>query len=75
MKKSVKKLCTIVDNIQKVINQINAFENKEVSMVADKFVSLVHKIQDIVSLTSLAFEEESKTEVDLNWIWKDQEVQ
>ena len=39
-------------------------------MIADEFVSFVHKIQDVTSLSSLAFEEESKSEINLDWIWK-----
>ncbi len=42
-------------------------------MTADNFASFVHKIQDTVSLNMIAFEEESKSEVDLSWIWKDNE--
>ena len=41
-------------------------------MIADEFVGLVHKVQDVISLSSLAFDdEERKSEVDLDWIWKD----
>jgi len=40
-------------------------------MTANNFASFVHKIQDTVSLNMIAFEEESKSEVDLSWIWKD----
>ena len=40
--------------------------------MADEFVALVHKVQDVISLSSLAFDdEERKSEVDLDWIWKD----
>ncbi len=40
--------------------------------MADEFVALVHKVQDVISLSSLAFdEEERKSQVDLDWIWKD----
>jgi hypothetical protein len=39
-------------------------------MIADEFVSFVHNIQDVTSLSLLAFEEESKSEVNLDWIWK-----
>jgi hypothetical protein len=42
--------------------------------MADEFVKFVHKIQDIASLSSLAFDEESKSEVQLDWIWKNNEV-
>jgi hypothetical protein len=38
--------------------------------MADEFVALVHKVQDVTSLSSLAFdEEERKSQVDLDWIW------
>jgi len=41
-------------------------------MMADEFVDLVHKVQDVISLSSLAFiEEERKSDVDLDWIWKE----
>ena len=41
-------------------------------MIADEFVGLVHKVQDVISLSSLAFDdEERKSQVDLDWIWKD----
>jgi hypothetical protein len=41
-------------------------------MMADEFVAFVHKVQDVISLSSLAFDdEERKSEVDLDWIWKD----
>ena len=36
---------------------------------ADEFVAFIHKIQDITTFYS--FEEESKTSVDLDWIWKE----
>ena len=40
--------------------------------MADEFVALVHKVQDVISLSSLAFDdEERKSAVDLDWIWKD----
>ncbi len=39
-------------------------------MIADEFVSFVHKIQDVIQFTSLFSDEESKTQVDLDWIWK-----
>ena len=40
--------------------------------MADEFIGLVHKVQDVISLSSLAFdEEERKSQVDLDWIWKD----
>ena len=40
--------------------------------MADEFVDLVHKVQDVISLSSLAFiEEERKSDVDLDWIWKE----
>ncbi len=40
--------------------------------MADEFFALVHKVQDVISLSSLAFdEEERKSQVDLDWIWKD----
>jgi len=41
-------------------------------MMADEFVGLVHKVQDVILLSSLSFvEEERKSQVDLDWIWKD----
>ena len=36
-------------------------------MMADEFIKLVHRVQDITA--SFDKLEESKTEVDLNWIW------
>ena len=50
---------------------INSFINKEKPMIADKFVRFVHRVQDIIALNKLASEEESKSQVDMNWIWKD----
>ena len=50
---------------------MNRFKNQEKFMMADEFVGLVHKVQDVISLSSLAFDdEERKSEVDLDWIWK-----
>ena len=59
-----------MENIQKLVENITHFENKEKSMMADEFVSFVHKIQDVIQFTSLFSDEESKSQVDLDWIWK-----
>ena len=40
-------------------------------MIADKFVKFVHKVQDIIALNKLASKEENKSQVDMDWIWKD----
>ena len=40
-------------------------------MTGDKFVKFVHRVQDIIGLNNLASEEERKSEVDMDWIWKD----
>jgi hypothetical protein len=40
-------------------------------MAADKFVKFVHRVQDIIALNNLASEEERKSNVDMDWIWKD----
>jgi hypothetical protein len=40
-------------------------------MRADKFVKFVHRIQDTIAFNNLASEEERKSEVDMDWIWKD----
>jgi hypothetical protein len=53
-----------------LIEEITFILNKEKFMIADEFVSFVHKIQDVTSLSLVAFEEESKSEVNLDWIWK-----
>ena len=42
----------------------------EKPMKADKFVAFIHKIQDLSSFYS--FEEERKTQIDLDWIWNEQ---
>ncbi len=39
--------------------------------MADEFVALVHNVQDVIRLSSLAFVEERKSEVNLDWIWKE----
>ena len=64
-------MCKIVENIQGLIAEINTFLNKEKSMIADLFVKFVHRVQDIIGLNNLASEEERKSEVDMDWIWKD----
>ena len=56
---SVAKLCTIVDDIQRMIEEINNIMSGEKPMKADGFVSFIHKIQDMTTFYS--FEEESKT--------------
>jgi hypothetical protein len=40
-------------------------------MTANNFVKFVHKIQDIIALNKLGSEEERKSTVDMDWIWKD----
>ena len=40
-------------------------------MTAKIFVEFVHRVQDIIGLNKLASEEERKSEVDMDWIWKD----
>ena len=55
----VGKLCTIVDDIQKMIEDINKIMSGEKSIKADEFVYFIHKIQDMT--TFYKFEEESKT--------------
>ena len=34
-------------------------------------MKFVHRVQDIIDLNNLASEEERKSEVDMDWIWKD----
>ena len=40
-------------------------------MTANIFVKFVHRVQDIINLNKLASEEERKSNVDMDWIWKD----
>jgi hypothetical protein len=40
-------------------------------MTANNFVKFVHRVQDIIGLNKLASEEERKSNVDMDWIWKD----
>ena len=56
---SVAKLCTIVDDIQRMIEEISIIMSGEKPLEADGFVSFIHKIQDMTTFYS--FEEESKT--------------
>ena len=59
LESTVATLCSILDNIQKLIEDINMVMSGEKPMNANEFVTFIHKIQDVSTFYS--FEEESKT--------------
>ena len=59
LESTVGTLCSILDNIQKLVEGINKVMSGEKPMNSNEFVTFIHKIQDVTTFYS--FEEESKT--------------